>query len=1556
MFDKANKWVAIFLCAVVVAGSPAFTSMAEPIPANTKTETLDLETLDDETLKFEALETSEIESTQPKTSEIESTDSDALNSEISEIETSEVESTDSDTSNNESSDSKTSDNETSNSDTSDSDTSNSDASDSDTSETETSEIESTDSDVSNNESSDSDTSETETSEMESTDSDSSDSETSEMESTETESTDIEFSEMESTESTEIETESESTQVLSTDDSPAEEAIADAVSAFQNILQEKPLMALLYHTERYEVQEEAGSYEHPAATIKSGHTLYMENVEILEGEVWYQVRFWLDGSERTGYVEACYLAYADEDWIAWEKEYLSTLFPESTTYGITAYRNATGYADYSDISAFPGIYQSSLRALKDQHPTWTFVPMNTGLDFNTAVSNETGAKNLIQNTASNAAKGWVGSPCPTESGWYYATKPAVTYYMNPCNFLTETSIFQFEQLTFNSSYHNVNAIQTFLNNTFMKGKIPGDNRTYAQAFYEIGKSRKLSPIHLASRVYQEQGSGNSALISGNYKGFEGYYNYFNVGVNGASTAEKIQKGLTYAKQKGWNTRYKSLDGGAATIGNNYILKGQDTVYLQKFNVDVNSPHGLYNHQYMQNVQAPASEASSIKRMYAGTGSLDSGFVFKIPVYQNMPGEKAIKSIALDKTSLHLYRPDAVENLPSSGFSAAATLSVKIEPADTTDDKTITWISSNPKIVSVKPDKSTHKAVVTALDGGEATITAQSQNGKTAKCKVKVEAPLYGFQLKNLNAETETSAATLYTGQNLTLTADYQPKDTTDEVLITWTSTNPSVASVQGGKVTAHTAGSTTITAVLGRFSASYDIHVAECSVTFMSADYTQILDQVQTAIGSTIPIDSFPTIESTADKLFIGWFTDKNGQGTRFDEHTRINQNGIVLYPYFEQQGKGFYVIPVGDHTYTGKSVKPQVQVYDSVAYHDGSTELIELVQGQDYTVSYKNNKNVNTSAKKMPTITVKGKGNYAGTESVTFNILPKSITDHDITADNLTVAYNGKVQKTSPAVYRDGKKLIKTTDYTLSYPYMKEGAYKKAGVYPIVIKGTKNYTGTRTVNVTISQKTMLSKVSVAKIPNQTYKNELVASSGGIVPEQLHVTYKNKPLVQSTDGGKTGDYTVTYQNNQTIGTATATITAVEGSAYAGSKNVTYKIVGQKLSKAAVDGITAKTYTGSEADVLQNNVKLTLDHKVLQESKDHGITGDYVVSYKNTAKAGTATIIFKGINEYSGELKKTYKITAQEISNGENALHEGMTMTYTTEEAASKPVTITDLSEITSPYMKGGAKPQISLYYNGITLIPGRDYTVSYKNNTTVTSADLPEHKLPKLTIKGKGSFKGTLTGTWRITDGNMSDANEKLSITAKDVTYKKKANSYKTTLTITDANGKKLVAGKDYDKRVIYTYVHDTLVSTADTAQITRRAGDIVDKNDIINANTKIRVTVKGIGAYAGSGNASLSTTYRIIAANINSAKLKISSKVYQNGREVTLAPEDIRLTLNGTELVHGTDYLIDAYSYTNNTKKGKASVILRGIGANYGGQRKITFTITSKSLLWWWRD
>ncbi len=92
-------------------------------------------------------------------------------------------------------------------------------------------------------------------------------------------------------------------------------------------------------------------------------------------------------------------------------------------------------DNSDISAFPGAYQADLRSLKNAHPNWTFVPMRTGLDFNTSVSKEMGDKSLIQRTTSNVEKGWVGNPCPSESGWNYATQSAVAYHMDPRNFLS-----------------------------------------------------------------------------------------------------------------------------------------------------------------------------------------------------------------------------------------------------------------------------------------------------------------------------------------------------------------------------------------------------------------------------------------------------------------------------------------------------------------------------------------------------------------------------------------------------------------------------------------------------------------------------------------------------------------------------------------------------------------------------------------------------------------------------------------------------------------------------------------------------------------------------------------------------------------------------------------------------------------------------------------------------------------------------------------------------------------------------------------------------------------
>lgn len=1377
------------------------------------------------------------------------------------------------------------------------------------------------------------------------------------------------------------------------DTERETMIMKAQEAFAALIAEKPLMALLYHTDSYDARRKADADSDAAATLEIGQTLYIQGVEITEDDVWYQAQYLLNGTEGTGYVQSYYLAYSDEDWLAWEEEYLLPILAlgedeyESTAYGMQAYSMMTYAVDTSDISAFPGSYQSALRSLKSAHPNWTFVPMKTGLDFNSAVSNEMGDKSLIQNTSSNASKGWVGSACPTESGWYYATRPAVSYHMDPRNFLTETYIFQFEQLTFNASYHTEAAVQSFLNGTFMKGKLADDSagRTYAKAFYEIGSGRKLSPIHLASRVYQEQGQGTSGLISGTYPGYEGYYNFFNVGVNGSSTAEKIVKGLTYAKEQGWNTRYKSLSGGAGTIGNNYVLKGQDTIYLEKFNVDKNSSYGVYNHQYMQNIQAPQSESTSTKNMYAKAGSLNSAFVFKIPIYDNMPAEEPeipLQNISLDKETVTLRRPDTVvedtKNLSASDQAeniSETTLQVRFDPADTTADKTIVWTSADPKIANVKADPAdSSKAVVTAVGTGEVKITAKASEAgnQSAVCMVRVIAPIYRLELSDLSTEEGAGKTELFQGQSVGLNAEYWPKDTTSDNVIVWSSSNEKAATVRNGRVTAEGEGKATIRAAVAGYSASVEVSVKACKIIFHMEDGTIWKGkELSPGYGGCVAdVGAFPEIKSTADKIFRGWYTEKDGQGSVFTENHPVYAEETHVYPHYQEIGpeKGFYVIPVGDQIYTGSAIKPKVRVFDSTVTPDGSLaggengEVLELVEGSDYTLSYKNNKNVNAEGKARPTITVKGKGNYAGTQQIFFDILPKALTDADIKADDITTAYSGRVIKGAPTVWQNEKKLVRNTDYTLTYPQTGTGAYQAAGVYPIVIKGKGGYTGTITVYETITKKTLMSKVSVARIANRTYSNEEMAQKGGIRPDFLKVTYKGETLVESTDDGRTGDYTVAYQNDTAIGTATATITAVEGSEYTGSKSVTYKIVGTPIARAKVEGIETKTYTGTAEDVQQSGYTLTIEEKTLVESKDGGKIGDYIVSYagaakSGAAKAGTATIVFQGINEYSGQLKKNYKI--QPYPFDETEVGKDIKLFYRTQDqgASEKEIPLTDLNGITTPYVKGGSKPAITVVFRGQTLVQGKDYAVSYKNHNALTIAEMEEKKLPAFTISGRGNFKGKLTGTFTITDGRM-DKQGKISMSLKDVVYRERKNAYKAAVTLKDVNGASLAAGRDYDRDLQYDYAKDAIVLVSEEGGLVeqeRRAGDSVGEADIPKAGTVIRVTAKGIGAYAGEKGSGpgISASYRIVAADIAKAKVKVAAKAYQDGRPVTLSPEDLTVTLNGVEepLVIGKDYEILKESYVNHIKKGKAKVTIRGLG-NYGGEKIITYSIGAKSL-WW---
>lgn len=310
------------------------------------------------------------------------------------------------------------------------------------------------------------------------------------------------------------------------------------------------------------------------------------------------------------------------------------------------------ASYStEFANYPG-YEGLIKKLQEAHQNWEFEIIETGLEWSEVIIAETTAthgKNVVPQSWSGAWKCSCGKK--VDETWRCASTAAVSYYMDPRNSLNEKSIFQFEQLTFDSANQTKEGVATILSDcNYMQGKITYYDtegkkqtleKTYVDVIMEIAKEYNISPYHLASRIRQEQGAGDAgAMISGNWTGkngeYKGYYNYFNILAFGDTEEEVIASGLKNAKSKGWTDPEKSIRGGAEVLLNRYISYGHDTLYLQKFDV-TDGGDGLYGWQYMTNVAASKSEAAQIYETYKEMGMINetSKIKFKIPVYKNMP---------------------------------------------------------------------------------------------------------------------------------------------------------------------------------------------------------------------------------------------------------------------------------------------------------------------------------------------------------------------------------------------------------------------------------------------------------------------------------------------------------------------------------------------------------------------------------------------------------------------------------------------------------------------------------------------------------------------------------------------------------------------------------------------------------------------------------------------------------------------------------------------------------------------------------------------------------
>lgn len=523
-----------------------------------------------------------------------------------------------------------------------------------------------------------------------------------------------------------------------------------------------------------------------------------------------------------------------------------------------------------IENFPTSYQPYLRELAKKHPNWKFKALYTNLDWTYVINEENiYGKNLVPKNYSDSWKNTTPGQYNVEidSGFVDSSRQSVEYCMDPRNFLNEVRIFQFEALSYEAHTNNLDGIEKILYGTeFYNTKVSyldsngntiNMNERYSDLILRGGQTSGVSPYHLASRIKQEVGPFLShSSISGNVEGFKGLYNFYNIGATSSpEPMGAIKNGLRYAQDgKGasqatkdkylipWNNKEKSITGGGIFIGSSYINVGQNTIYLQKFDVNDDRNGNLFTHQYMTNVLAPYSESRSVYNGYQKSGLLDTSITFIIPVYNNMP------NIQVD--SPNISKSDFIEDNTKVYCNGS---NVNIRTGPSTSYEVITAVN--------KQDKMTR--IAKGIQSGERWDKVILENGIVGYIYKNYVTEMPPVQIEKIDVNIDNT--TIQKGERKKLQVEISPQEASNHK-VQYTSSNPSVATVDNeGNVTAIRSGTTIITVKAEENNVQSQIEITVYSkVTNIILDQKEIYMQV----GDTFQINAIVEPEDANDKTFL----------------------------------------------------------------------------------------------------------------------------------------------------------------------------------------------------------------------------------------------------------------------------------------------------------------------------------------------------------------------------------------------------------------------------------------------------------------------------------------------------------------------------------------------------------------------------------------------------------------------------------------------------------------------------------------------------------------
>ena len=638
---------------------------------------------------------------------------------------------------------------------------------------------------------------------------------------------------------------------------------------------------------------------------------------------------------------------------------------------------------------------------------------------------------------------------------------------------------------------------------------------------------------------------------------------------------------------------------------------------------------------------------------------------------------------------------------------------------------------------------------------------------------------------------------------------------------------------------------------------------------------------------------------------------------------------IVTFNIIPKSIATAFVSDIADMFYTGNKLTIQNNADFKIEDREiGKT----LVEAADYTLKYSANKNAGTAK-----VTITGKGNYDGSITKEFKILPISIGNAlevpmedvfvkigktDTRQEIYKAVYNGKNIKPAVEVVKAGKKLESGKDYTIKYDNNKQIGNEAQ----VIIEGRGNYTGIIKAYFSIIQKPV--KITDKMI---SLASSSMQSSGSALNPEVYVVYNGKRLVLNKD------YTISYKNSRKediseirqVGNYYIAVSGIGD--YSGSVLKSFKVINSEKTIIGKE-YTQVTLDGNEKDRVFNNtpikpsfiVKNIATGYILQAGKD------YTVSYIDNKDAGEARFVIKGKGEYTGSYTGTFIIAAENIGT---ITADDMSLSVQNDN--------TQVSINKNEFNFNGKKqnPSVKIktvLVNGksVTLKSGKDFDISVENMSVAGDSSGINAGKYQMHINLKGNYTGQIRFTYNINKIDIS----KLNISVPKQAYNG-AQICPSIDKMTVKIGSTIIAGAALNGIKLSEW--------SSNSEVNKKAGFVVSaESDCTNftygSSKKVYFTIerKAINsesvAYAMGG--------MIINTDMADVQFTYCGSPYnqQNGAMIAVAD-----TNNVNPILReGIDYTV---KYSSNVNAGKAKVTVTGIGS-YSGKKNIYFIINKSKI------